>query len=177
MRFIGLQLMTRMINTIVVTTGMAVVTAGMIWPTPMFPASPAPPAQRVIDGSVNPESIPDCRAFSMFFRIIANRTGQERAAIRAYLDQIGLTGEQCTACNVGPTQAESQIDAVFSIGQEFHDRAATIDRSGSTSLREEKEGLCTEFVDSLTARLGPVDAQKVRDHVERMKQKMTITEH
>ena len=137
----------------------------------------ATPAQqpKAIDGSVNPELISDNRAYSMLFRIIANRTGQERAALRAYLEQIGFTGEDCADCPSGPTRAEAQIDKLFDVAQEFHTRVESLPQTTPALLQDARATLSDDLAASLRSRLGSSDAVRLHLHIQRMKGNMKIS--
>lgn len=145
------------------------------------------PAATVIDGSVSPERISDYLAYSTLFRIASNRSGVETRAIRGYLRQIGMA-RPCVSCPGTGTNEDSQIDTLLSAAAEFHDRVHVLDiRLGQlvrqhrdpkdaelSRLRQEKEAICAEIVASLKWRLGPTDAQKVHEHVDRMKDTMSV---
>lgn len=90
---------------------------------------------QVIDGARNPEMIPDWRAYSVLFRFISNRTGEEREAILAYLHTIGLGGENCETCGVSPTQQNAQIDALIATAENFSKSAADLHASMKEALK------------------------------------------
>ncbi len=150
---------------------------------------PAQAGSVVVDGSANPERISDYRAYSLLFRFISNRFGNELAAIRAYLRQIRMGGELCATCPTDSAAAERQIDNFIAAGEEFSSKVRNLDMkikelsqnapdsAEIERLRKEKERICGEIVQSLVKRLGVADAEKVRLHVQGMKRKMKIVEH
>src|SRR5260370_2870638 len=82
--------------------------AAMVYCT-IFRASAAPQPAQVIDGAVNPEMIPDWRAYSIFFRFISDRSGRESVAIRGYLKQLRLGSQNCVICSVSSPESQLQI--------------------------------------------------------------------
>src|SRR5207244_821799 len=75
--------------------------AGSVEKIPATPVSTVHAAARqrpeIIDGAANPELIPDRVAYSLLFRLIANRkTAEEKSHIRAYIRQIGLADSDIT---------------------------------------------------------------------------------
>jgi hypothetical protein len=132
-----------------------------------------------IDGSVNPEMISDYRAYSLLFRFISNRVGQDRSAIRAYLRQV-FVDRSCTRCPAQSGEVDTQIDNLIAAGEEFYARAHPLDvrikelldqqssataEAGLASARQEKERICAEIIASFVTRLGPRGAENVRLHV------------
>jgi len=137
---------------------------------------------QVIDGSLNPEMIPDWRAYSLLFRFISNHWNENRDAMLAYLNTIGLNGES-------PTRDKAQLDTLVATAQEFAKRSADLDTSlrealtrnpnlsldrEAHRLEQEKKQLTLETVSRLETRLGLVDAERVRQHIGKMKRKMKM---
>jgi hypothetical protein len=150
-----------------------------------------PLGSQVIDGALHPDMIPDWRAYPIMFRFLSNRSGRELSAIRAYLRQIGLGGEDCPGCSITPTRQEIQIDNLISTAQTFYMRDHELDISLKKTLEEnpsfsaevefsrlskQKEELCSQFMVALRTILGPADSEKVRLHVQNMKRKITLVQ-
>ena len=68
----------------------------------------------IIDGAVHPELIPDRVAYSLVFRLIANRrTAEEKSRIRAYIRHIGF--------------ADADVDGLIAAADEFHQNVSPLD--------------------------------------------------
>lgn len=174
-------------------------------------AAPAEPANRarqeqpadddpyVTDGEKHPERIPDHVAYSLLFRMIANRkTDEEKGRIRAYLAEAGLGKSGCPTCpKMQPQDAsrgtDADADALIAAAEEYHRRVGVLDRRAKelkqrgkaeaipnvkgqlTALQRQKEVLVIGIVNSLSARLSANGLEKVRQHVnERVKRKVKI---
>jgi len=124
----------------------------------------------IIDGATHPELIPDRTAYSVLFRLIANRrTPEERSRIRAYIRQIGFT--------------DVDVDALIALANEFHERVSPLDaeakqiKSGNRGiatpelrtqllqLQRQKEAIVDHLVVSLPDRLSPDGVNQLRQHV------------
>jgi hypothetical protein len=166
-----------------------VVGTSALWQVSAAPQSHAP--TRLIDGAANPELIPDWRAYRILFRFISNRTGAELVAIKGYLRELGLGGENCVNCSVNPTRESVQIENLLAIAEAFSSRERELDldlkkkldenasaneESEFAQLGKQKEKLWAEFVPLLNGVLGSADAEKVRLHVQRMKPHVKIVE-
>ena len=139
----------------------------------------------LIDGAYNPEMIPGWRVYSLLFRFISSHWIEKPDAILAYLQTIGLgSGESPT----GDKAQKAQIDTLIATAQDFSRRATDLDSSVQETLKrnpslvdselqrlaQEKEHLTLEMVSILETRLGAVDAEKLRLHIENMKRKMKM---
>ena len=120
-------------------------TAGLAQPSATRPREVPQDRPGTINGAVNPELIPDRVAYSILFRLIANRnTDEERNRIKAYIR--GMLGISCSSCaplreagrSVGageigrtPDEERADIDAVFAAAEEFHRRVSLLDRQAA----------------------------------------------
>jgi hypothetical protein len=160
-------------------------------PVPKTALSHQTNAKVLVDGALNPELISDYRAYSLLFRFISkNREGRERNAIRAYIRQIFRDGS-CPDCSVDLAAVEKQIDSLIATGEEFSASAQPLDvrikelhdqrlsdgpDTEADQIRREKELICDAAIGSLTNRVGPTAADRVRLHIEGMKRKMKIVQ-
>lgn len=129
----------------------------------------------VVDGAVNPGLIPDRVAYSLLFRLIANRhTEIEKARIRAYIRQIGIT--------------DSDSERLMAAAEEFQQRVGLLDaqakqiklnsgrspgsevRGQLVPLQRQKDAIVDEIAASLVSRLTGDGMNRVRLHIgERVK--------
>ncbi len=129
----------------------------------------------VVDGAVNPELIPDRVAYSLVFRLIANRQiAEEKSRIRAYIRQMGLS--------------DADTDGLIAAAEEFQQRVGELDaqakqikasnRGNSSAqltahlvqLQHQKEAIVDHIVVRLPLRLSGDGLGKLRQHViERVK--------
>lgn len=101
---------------------------------PTTPAAKALPRQlpndpNTIDGSTNPELIPDHVAFSLFFRFLSGRnTAAEKERAQSY---IGHRVFECERCSSGGSQvapsAQAQIEALLAVADEYNQRVTVLD--------------------------------------------------
>lgn len=150
------------------------------------------PAQ-VIDGSKNPEKIPDHIPYLLLFRFLSGRnTVEEKNRARSYLKMVFA----CSNCEGPPAPQDNtaQIDGILAIAAEFENRVAAFDHEakeirdrhaiglGSAedkvklgNLKKQKEALVKEIVASLPNHLGTESAQKLQKFInERMKPKVKL---
>lgn len=146
-----------------------------------------------INGALNPELISDKVAYSMLFRLVADRpTQEEQNSIRSYLRQAGLG---CQTCGATPTGAEeAEIEAIIAAAEEFHRRVSLLDNQADEiknrtwpnpsaevmmqlrQLDAQYEAIVTETIASLPARLGASGIRKLQRHVsEGMKRKIKVS--
>lgn len=180
-------------------TGTGVATVALAPPAAAVarPAIPAPlplqPQDDVIDGSQTPERIPDHAAFSVVFRLIADRkTDAEKRSIRAYINQLGLGEQKCDAAGAdakaaakdrGQTGDESEIDAMIAVAEQYRQQVSVLDRQAKaikdstrgvptaaslaklTELKRQKEALVLSTVEGLERRLGPDATARLRRYI------------
>lgn len=155
----------------------------------------------VIDGSVNPELIPDRAAYTVLFRLVAGHKNpndmEAKKRIRQYVRQMGIGRQNCRACDSSqePNQQaqtdDKDIDAFIAAAEEFQQRASVLDRqvadikkanfpypSGAvmatlTKLQHQKEAIVDEIVASLPRRLSADGMEKVRAHVNGRVKRLT----
>jgi hypothetical protein len=151
----------------------------------------------VIDGSKNPELIPDGVAYSLLFRFVSNARGEEaQKRVRHYVRQMGLGDQSCYLCSGQDKERrghERDLDAFLAAAAEFRERVAPLDqraveirrahwpnygpevKAELTRLQRRKEALVAELVASLPGRLTAVGLENVRKHVnERMKRRIKM---
>jgi hypothetical protein len=147
----------------------------------------------VINGAVNPEMIPDHVAYSILFRMIANRPEESsRRSIRAYVRQIFGCDECSKDRGLGvPGRARPDnpdIDAFITVAEEHHRRVSVLDAQAEnikgrswpdphpevmaklTELQAQNEALSAEMMASLPHRLSANGMDKLRQYIaERVK--------
>ncbi|SRR6266545_1499394 len=146
-----------------------------------------------IDGSQDPELIPDQVAFSLLFRLISqHNTKEERERVRSYL-KMSFGDGSCTnpiGRKEGKGSEDAYINALLAVGKEFNQRVGVLDRKAQefhdrywpnpshevlaqlNKLQSQKEEIVAELVASLPARLGASGMDKLRRHIdERVKRK------
>jgi hypothetical protein len=150
-----------------------------------------------IDGAEHPEMISDHIAYSVIFRMIADRhTDDEVRNIRAYIRQMVGLGKQknCQGCRQTTGDGDADIDALIAAAEEFHQRVSVLDRQAEeikdrtwpnpspqtmaelTRLQTEQEALATEIAASLPGRLSVGGFARVRDHINGyVKQNIKLT--
>ncbi len=163
------------------------------------PVQPVDDDPYVIDGAKHPELIPDHVAYSLLFRLIANRkTDEEKGRIRAYIGEMGLGRPQCKTCPKVLAQdsgrgTDADVDALIAAAEEYNQRVSVLDRQAKelkergkamsipnvkgqlTALQKQKEALVTQIVNSLPSRLSAHGLEKVHRHINnRVKQKVKI---
>jgi hypothetical protein len=129
----------------------------------------------VINGSKHPEMIPDHVAYTLLFRLIANRrTEVEQKRILAYIQQM-IFGEG--------SSSDADVNALVAAAEEFQQRVGVLDlqaeeikdhNQGDQSsvkiaqlkrLQRQKEAIIDEIVASLPGRLSKTGVEHVRWHV------------
>jgi len=135
---------------------------------------------RTIDGTKNPELIPDIAAYSVILRLLSNRqTEDEKNRARSYLRYAGLK--------------EADIEAFLIVATTFQERVAVLDSQVKsvkdrnwpspsaevmaqlTQLQQQKEVIIAETVASLPNRLSASGLESMRRHVnERVKGNMKV---
>lgn len=142
----------------------------------------------VINGAVNPEMIPDHVAYSMLFRMIANRPEESsKRSIRAYVKQIFRCDECSKERGFGePGRARPDspdIDAFITVAEEHHGRISVLDAQAEnikgrswpdphpevmaklTELQAQNEALSAEIVGSLPNRISANGMDKLRQYI------------
>lgn len=123
-----------------------------------------------IDGAKNPELIPDRVAYTLLFRLIANRqTDVEKNRIRAYIRQLGF--------------GNTDINALLAVAEEFQQRVGLLDQQAKEIkdrsrinpnpmmavqlilLQQRKEVIVDELLASLPHRMSADGIEKVRQHI------------
>jgi len=173
------------------TKEMPAATAAAVSNAPTNPVGQIP--EQLIDGSKNPEKVPDRVAYSLLFRFLSGRkTDEEKKRARSYLKMVF----SCSDCKDSAVleNNEAQINAVMAAAAEFEKRVEVLDlqakvlkdRAGAqtgkedkiklSKLQKQKESLVDEISASLPGRLGEKGTQKMRQFVkEHMKSKIKIT--
>lgn len=148
-----------------------------------------------IDGSKNPEKIPDHVAYSLLFRFLSGRhTDAEKKRARSYLKMVFGPAECFTLTGPpSPRMTAAQIDALITAAEEYAQRVNTFDRQSKQTrdadrerrrpetlaklkqLQHQKSALIAEIVTTLPGRLGVDGADKLRQHInENFKRKVKI---
>ncbi len=155
--------------------------------------SPDPPG--TINGLNNPTLIPDRAAYSILFRLIANRrTPAEKNRIESYIR--GMLNIGCKSCgaliesgkmtNVGnadrtPEQEIADINAIFATVEEFNQQVELLDNQARnvkenrrnnpqatlqlTALQTQKNALVEVKAAALIQRLSPVSRIKLQSFI------------
>lgn len=168
--------------------------------TARIPKSSISPARQqptgFIDGSVNPELVPDQVAYSLLFRLLSDRhTKEEQNRVRSYLKMTF----GCSNCNQAELKKrgvseDAHINAFLVVVNEFEQRVGALDRKAQdlhdrywpnpshevlaqlNEMQKQKEGIVAELVASLPTRLGAAGMEKLRQHInERVKRKVKMT--
>lgn len=203
MRVIAILLITVAITAVGIATGVPKNGAMADQPTETTRATKIPlntPKQQPtgsVDGSTNPELIPDQVAYSLLFRVLSNRhTKEEQDRARAYLRM----AFECSDCS-GQTETrerdslrESRINAFLAVVREYERRVSVLDRRAReihalnwrpnpspevlaelNELQERKDAIMAELVASLPRRLGTKGKERLQQHInERVKSKVKI---
>ena len=81
-----------------------------------------------IDGSKNPELIPDSVAYAMLFKTIAGQTtAEKKRSIRSYVSQLGLGEQRCKLCPTSTENGDGDIDALINAAEEYQQRISRLD--------------------------------------------------
>lgn len=147
-----------------------------------------------IDGSRNPELIPDHVAYTLVFRLLSDRyTPEEQGRARSYLKMVF----GCLDCN-NQTEvsaaSESHINSFLNVVAEFEQRVSVLDHRAQEIhdqhgqpnpppdvlaeldiLQRQKEAIVAELIASLPSRLGADGAERLHQHINnRVKPKTKI---
>lgn len=154
-------------------------------------------ANEIIDGSEHPERIPDVTAYTLLFRLIANRReGEEKQRIRAYLGEMGLGDRVCTSCQKSndPTRGtKADVDAIIAAADEFQQRVGSLDLTAKRikddarnnpatdakikliKLQRQKQGIVMQIIASLPSRLSVKGLEIFQRHInERVKRNIKM---
>lgn len=156
-------------------------------------AQPAQDPPGVINGAEHPELIPDHVAYSMLFRIVANRQEESaKSSIRAYVRQI-LGCDECnkdrgTGIRSKGLADNADVDAFIAAAEEHHQRVIVLDKQAEnikgrswpdpapevmgklTELQMQNEALSAELANSLPNRISATGMGKLRQYIaERVK--------
>jgi len=102
-------------------------------PTPARQRPPDPPG--TVNGSQNPELVPDRVAYSILFRFLSDRQSEdEKNSMRFYLRQ-KLGGGDCDATEEEKAATDNVIDALLTAATEFSKQVAPLD-SEAKSLKD-----------------------------------------
>jgi hypothetical protein len=146
----------------------------------------------VINGALHPELISDQVAYSMLFRMIANREEESaKKSIRAYVRQIFKCDECAKKGSFGQGKGlvdNPDIDALLAVAEEHNQRVSVLDKQAETikgrswpdpapevmakltDLQSQNEAVGAELAASLPNRLSPQGMEKLRQYiVERVK--------
>jgi len=159
-------------------------------PQPAPPAAPGPAAAQpstakpdppgTIDGSKNPELIPDDVAYRMVFVGVAERedsTEAEKARFRAKIASAGLDDEDSEALFRVLAAFQKQVDALNAQAQEIRVRspiplAGTPDYQQLVELSKKRQPVFREAMSALPARLSLEGAAKFQTYVQNEKRRM-----
>jgi hypothetical protein len=162
---------------------------------PVLPSSRAQQTE-LIDGSKNPEKIPDHVAYGMIFRVIGNTNKEnEKKNIRAYINQLGLGAQKCISCDKegrdDPNDPDS--DALIAAAQAYNRQVSSLDMQAKAikdatwrnptpeaiaelaKLQKKKESLIKHLVTSLHRQLSPEASARLTEQVNvRVKRRVQI---
>lgn len=152
----------------------------------------SPRSGGVVDGATNPELIPDQVAYTLLFRLLADRhTEEEKNAARSYLRMTF----GCSACSdEQQREAERHINAFLVVVKQFEERVGNLDRQAQklhdlngpnpshdvlvqlNELENQKEVVISQLIDSLPNHLDEDGMAKLHQHLnERVKRKVKMT--
>lgn len=108
-----------------------------------------------IDGAEHPEAVPDHAAYSVLFRLVADRqTPEEKGRIESYIRR--MLGIGCKSCHPlqeagrlpdtseadrTPEQESEDIAAVLAAAEEFHRQVSTFDGRAKAAKAQRKGGV------------------------------------
>lgn len=155
-----------------------------------------------LDGSKNPDAIPDVVAYSLLFRFVSGRQGAELKVIRSYIRHMGLgrqssgrcplasePGHQCSQPSVGV--GDNDIEALLSVADDVRQHVNALDqrvkdikdrtwpypgnevRLELAELQRQKEAIVTEAASSLQKKLSPGGLERLRKYVRQRVKKGT----
>lgn len=148
----------------------------------------------MVDGSKNPELIPDRIAYALLLRLIANRrTEQDKGAIRAYIRQMGLGKPSCNQSAALGT-SEGDVETLIAAAEQFQQQVSPLDqqvkelrdkkrldpnleiKAQLKRLQQQKENIVAETVASLQKSLSEKGVEKLREHLNgQVKRKVKYT--
>lgn len=189
-------LITIIASTLAITTASSntsknpvVAKAPTIMPLPQDPTG-------TVDGSTQPDMVPDRVAYSLLFRFLSGRnTEDEKNRARAYVRMI-FGCKDCGSEKVNDKQkaaAEAEVEAFLSIASDFDRHVGALDRQAREvkghpgakldnegrnklgQLKKQKDTFVDSLVGSLPSRLGASGVAKLRRYMkEEFKQKVKI---
>lgn len=133
-----------------------------------------------IDGSVNPELIPDSKAYSLFFRILSKRTDERgKLLTRTFIKTAGVSDQDINALLAASSefnQSVGQLDAqAMEIKQYNHSNPSPAVLSQLNSLDQQKEAIVTNLILSLPRRLSKESLENLRNYMSgQFKRQMKI---
>ena len=135
-----------------------------------------------IDGSVNPESIPDEIAYSLLFRLLAQRdTKEENAKIRSYIKLMNVTDAKGLLSVVD--EFERRVGKLDRQAEKIHEkRGPNLDSQALArlnALEQQKNEIIADIVQTLPGRIDVDNLDNLRTHIkERVKRNVKmIPEH
>lgn len=135
-----------------------------------------------IDGTANPELIPDEVAYSLLFRLLSQRdTKEDEVKIRAYIKQMNLTDAKGLLAVVD--EFERRVGKLDRKAQKIHEQhGANLDSQALAELNDlekQKKEIIAEIVEKLPERIDVNSLDSIRIHVkERVKRNVKmIPEH
>lgn len=186
----------------IITSTLAITTASS--DTSKNPVVATPPAIKplpqdptgTIDGSTQPDMIPDRVAYSLLFRFLSGRnTEDEKNRARSYV-RLMFGCRDCGKQKETPEQkaaAQAEVEAFLSIASDFDKQVAVLDRQAREikgpagakldkeartklgHLKKQKDTLVDSLVASLPSRLGASGVAKLRRYMkEDFKQKVKM---
>lgn len=163
---------------------------------PPAKTSSQPSPHENVDGSVNPEHIPDHVAYGLVFRLISGgQTAAEQRSLRAYIGQLGLGEQKCLTVSKGRQRAETEteIEAMVVAADEYNRKVGILDQqakairdasqgelsadsmSALADLQKQKEEMVMATVAALEQKLGPEGAGRLRQSIaQRVKRQIKI---
>lgn len=162
---------------------------------PLLP-TPSTQEDEVIDGSKNPEKIPDHVAYGMVFRVVGDRTDEsEKQKVRPYINQLGLGAQKCVSCGKDAKDdlPDLETDALFATARAYNRQVNTLDMQAKAirdatwnnrtaeakaqlaQLQRKKEQLIKTLVASLHKQLGPAATARLEEQINvRVKNRIQI---
>lgn len=151
-------------------------------PAQLETASATPDRPGTIDGSKNPELIPDEVAYGLFFLAVAepeNATDEQNARARAKITGAHLSEEDTLALLGTLAEFQKQINVLDSRAAEVHDRAL-IPQPGSSEwqqlveLNNQRDQLVANTIAALQSRLTEDGMRRLYGYLQGAKRGMKI---
>lgn len=144
------------------------------------PTIPPPDPPGTIDGSKNPELIPDEVAFRMLFLAVAepeSATEQQKARARAKIASAGLSDQDTAAFLTLLAEFHKKMSSVLAQNEEIRVRNPFPSPYGTdwpqgVQLRKQMEQNVADTLAALPARLSAEGMTKLRTHLENVKRGM-----